>query len=156
MSSTGHRPAPGMVKRVSCGVAGGLLLVAGVVLLVLPGPGLLLVLGGLILLANAFPAVRRFVHPVRRRAVQGMEESVASPLRLVFSVGTGLVLIGAGIAWGLWPQLPLGGWATGASLILSGVILLVLLLVSHRHVRQGRTADRSTGDPALEGGTPSR
>jgi hypothetical protein len=139
MSHPGHRATPGMVKRVCFGLAGGLLLAAGVALLVLPGPGLLLVLGGLIVLSNAFPAVQRFVAPVRRRAVQGMEESVSSPIRILFSVGTGVVLIGAGVVWGLWPDLPLGGWATGASLILSGVILLVLLGISYRHVQQERT-----------------
>ena len=148
MSSRGAAPPPGLVKRVVFGIGGGLLLIAGIALLVLPGPGLLLVLAGLILLANAFPSVQRFVAPVRKRAMQGMEESVSSPLRIVFSVGTGLVLIAAGIVWGLRPSLPLGGWATGASLILSGVILLVLLVVSYRRVKQGRTA--TTGSESTE------
>ena len=138
METRHHTPRPGLAKRVACGVGGGLLLVVGVALLVLPGPGLLLVLGGLLVLANVFPAVKRFVHPVERRAMQAMEESVCSPLRLVFSVGTGLVLIGAGVAWGLFPTLPLGGWATGMSLILSGLILLGLLVVSYRKVAQQR------------------
>jgi hypothetical protein len=118
------------------GLAGGLLLIAGVALLVLPGPGLLLVLAGLIVLANAFPAMRRFVAPVRKRATKAMEESVSSPLRLAFAVATGLVLIAAGVVWGLWPNLPVGGWATGLSLILSGLILLALLVVSYRRVAQ--------------------
>jgi cell division protein FtsW (lipid II flippase) len=82
------------------GCAGGLLLIAGVALLVLPGPGLLLVLAGLIVLANAFPAMQRFVAPVRKRATKAMEESVSSPLRLAFAVATGLVLIAAGVVWG--------------------------------------------------------
>ena len=67
-----------------------------------------------------------------------MRESVSSPLRLAFSVGTGLVLIAAGVVWGLWPNLPLGGWATGMSLILSGLILLGLLVVSYRHEARRR------------------
>jgi hypothetical protein len=37
---------------------------------------------------------------------------------------------------GLWPNLPVGGWATGLSLILSGLILLALLVVSYRRVAQ--------------------
>jgi hypothetical protein len=44
-------------KRVVAIVGGGLLLVIGVVLLVLPGPGLLLVLAGLLILADQFPAL---------------------------------------------------------------------------------------------------
>ena len=70
-------------------MGGGLLLLIGVALLVLPGPGLLLVLGGLLVLANGFPAAQRFVDPVERRAMQAAEESVSSPLRMAFSIGTG-------------------------------------------------------------------
>ena len=139
MSTRIHVRKPGLARKVIFGLAGGLLVIAGVALLVLPGPGLLLVLAGLILLANAFPAVHRLVAPVRKRATQAMHESVSSPLRLAFSVGTGLVLITAGVVWGLWPSLPLGGWATGMSLILSGLILLGLLVVSYRHTARLRS-----------------
>jgi hypothetical protein len=131
---------PGLVKKVAFGIAGGLLLIAGIALLVLPGPGLLLVLGGLLLLSNAFPAAQRFVNPVRTRAMQAAEESVSSPLRLMFSIATGVVLIAAGVVWGLYPTLPLGGWPTGASLILSGLILLGLLIISYRRGETGRAS----------------
>ena len=137
-SARTHTHQPGFGKRVACAVGGGVLLIVGIVLLVLPGPGLLLVLGGLIVLSQGFPRLQRFVEPVRRRAMQAAEESVSSPLRIAFSVGAGLALIAAGVLWGLRPTLPLGGWATGSSLILSGIILLVLLVVSHRRVQQGR------------------
>ena len=139
MSSTRpHQHRPGLGRRVACAVVGSVLVVVGVVLLVLPGPGLLLVLGGLLVLSHGFPAVERFVDPVQDRAMKAAEESVSSPVRIVFSVGTGLFLIAAGVVWGLYPTLPLGGWATGASLILSGVILLTLLVFSYRRVQQGR------------------
>lgn len=82
MSTRTHVRKPGLARKVVFGLAGGLLLIAGVVLLVLPGPGLLLVLADLIL--------------------------------------------------------PLGGWATGMSLILSGLILLGLLVVSYRHEARRR------------------
>jgi hypothetical protein len=143
MSSGSDTSAPGPGKRVACGVGGAALLIVGVVLLVLPGPGLLLVLAGLLVLANGFPAVQRYVGPVERRAMQAAEESVSSPLRITLSVCAGLVLIAAGVVWGLKPDLPLGGWATGASLILSGVILLGLLVVSYRRVRQRASGERT-------------
>jgi hypothetical protein len=132
MSSTNEsHPA----KRVIVLVVGGALVLLGIVLLVLPGPGLLLVLGGLLVLANGFPRAQRFVEPVERRAMQAAEESVSSPLRLVFSIGTGVVLLAAGVVWWVVPDLPLSGWPTGISLILSGLILLGLLVVSYRRVK---------------------
>jgi Putative transmembrane protein (PGPGW) len=136
-----HAHQPGFGKRVACAVGGGLLVVVGVVLLVLPGPGLLLVLAGLVVLAQGFPRVQRFVAPVRERAMKAAEESVSSPLRITFSAAAGVALIAAGVVWGLRPTLPFGGWATGSSLILSGIILLALLMVSYRRVAQGRRTE---------------
>jgi hypothetical protein len=128
------------VKRVTVAVAGGLLLLAGIALLVLPGPGLLLVLAGLLVLASEFPKLERYVDPVRDRAMKAAEDSVSSPLRVTGSVLAGLALIGAGIVWGTVDGLWLGGWSTGSSLILSGIILLALLIWSYRRVHTRSTA----------------
>jgi hypothetical protein len=125
-------------KRAAVLVAGGTLTTVGVVLLVLPGPGLLLVLAGLLVLGNEFPAVDKYIDPVQDRAMKAAEDSVSSPLRTAGSVLAGLFLIGAGVVWGLVPTLPLGGWATGSGLILSGVILLALLVYSYRRVQERR------------------
>lgn len=129
-------------KRIAVLVAGGLVLLVGVALLVLPGPGLLLVLAGLLILANEFPAVEKCVDPVQDRAMKAAEDSVSSPLRIAGSVLAGLALIAAGVLWGLFPDLPLGGWPTGSSLMLSGVILLALLVYSYRRVQVRRAAAR--------------
>lgn len=126
------------VKRGAILVAGVLLLLVGIALLVLPGPGLLLVLAGLVVLAGEFPAVEKYVDPVRDRALKAAEETVSSPLRIAASVLAGLLLIAAGVVWGLVKTLPLGGWPTGSSLILSGLVLLGLLVYSYRRVQSRR------------------
>ena len=123
------------MKRLVVTVLGVALLGVGVVLLVLPGPGLLLVLAGLVVLASEFPGLERYVDPVRTRAMKAAEDSVSSPLRIAGSVTAGLLLIAAGVVWGTQPSLPLGGWSTGTSLILSGLVLLALLAWSYRRVR---------------------
>ncbi len=128
---------PNAAKRAAALVGGGLLLLIGIALLVLPGPGLLLVLAGLLVLSSQFPSVDKYIDPVQRRAMLAAEQSVSSPLRLAGSVLAGLVLIGAGVTWGLLGSLvPLGGWPTGFGLILSGLILLGLLGYSYRRVRR--------------------
>jgi hypothetical protein len=133
-------------KRLVLGIVGGVLVLVGVVLLVLPGPGLLLVLAGMILLSRAIPAVSRFVEPVREQAMTAAEASVSSLWRVAGSVLAGLGLIAAGIIWGLrllsW--LPFPGWSTGSSLILSGLLLFALLVWSYRRVH----GDRTRGEPA--------
>ncbi|HVL86368.1 MAG TPA: PGPGW domain-containing protein [Pseudonocardia sp.] len=132
----------GTVKRTAALLVGGALVVLGIAMLVLPGPGLLVVLAGLLVLALKFPAVERYVDPVRDRALQAAEESIASPARLAASVAGGVLLIGAGVVWGLVPTLPLGGWGTGAGLIVSGVVVLGLLAYSARRVARRRTGSR--------------
>jgi len=132
-----------VAKKVGAGVLGAVLLIAGAALLVLPGPGLLLVLAGLLVLAHAFPAARRFVGPVRERARKAAEQSVSTRLRLAIWALTGVALIAAGVGWWLVPTLPLGGWPTGSSLILSGIILLALLVVSYRRVKGRRASSVS-------------
>ncbi|WP_240746942.1 PGPGW domain-containing protein [Cryptosporangium phraense] len=123
-----------MLKRVLVSLVGVVLLAVGVLLLVLPGPGLLLVLAGLLVLASEFPALEKYVDPVRERAMQAAEASVSSPLRLAGSIVFGAFLIGSGVVWGLNSRLPFGGWGTGASLILSGLILWGLLVWSYRRI----------------------
>ena len=132
------------MKRVTKTVVGSVVLLVGVALLVLPGPGLLLVLAGLLMLASEFPALEKYVDPVRDRAMKGAEDSVRTPLRIAWSVLAGLGLIAAGVLWGLrvFDWLPFPGWSTGSSLILSGVVLFALLIWSYRRVHgRGSTAD---------------
>ncbi|OKI99980.1 PGPGW domain-containing protein [Kitasatospora sp. CB01950] len=126
------------VARVALGAAGIALISVGLVLLVLPGPGTLLLLAGLVLLARAIPALSRYVEPVRTKAMEGMEASVASRWRIAGSLLAGFGLIGAGVLAAVVPTLPLAGWATGLSLMLSGLILLGLLVWSHRRVHGRR------------------
>jgi hypothetical protein len=128
------------LRRALVAAAGGIVLVVGVLLLVLPGPGLLLVLAGLLMLASVFPTLNRYVEPVRRRAMRAVEDSVASPLRIAGSVTVGVGLVAAGIVWALVRWLPFSGWSTGSSLILSGLIVFALLIWSYRRVRARRAA----------------
>ena len=128
------------VKRATIAVIGTLVLLVGVALLVLPGPGLLLVLAGLLILATEFPALERHIDPVRDRAMKAAEDTLSSPLRIAGSVLCGLGLLAAGVVWGLrlFPWLPLAGWSTGSSLILSGIVLFALLGWSYRRVNSRR------------------
>ncbi|MGD9483469.1 PGPGW domain-containing protein [Streptomyces sp. TRM70308] len=133
----------GHVKRVGLIATGAVVLLTGVALLVLPGPGLLLVFAGVVLLGRAVPSVARFEEPVRLRALRAAEDSVASPWRVAGSVLAGLGLLGAGVVVGLGvlPWLPFTGWSAGSSLLVSGLVLFALLGWSWRRVRAQRRAD---------------
>lgn len=133
--------AAGWIRRVAVTVVGVVLIAVGVLLLVLPGPGLLLVLAGLVVMANEYPWARRWTAPVRRQAIAAAKASVATRLRITWTAAVGLALVVAGIVWMTVPGLPFAGLGAGSSLILSGVILLGLLAYSVRLYGGGR-ADR--------------
>ncbi len=130
------------VSRVAALVAGVALLLIGAALLVLPGPGLLLVLAGLLVLSGQFPALARYVGPVRERAMRAAEESVSSPLRLTASLLTVVALVAAGVVWGVVPDLPFAGWGTASGLFLSAAVLLALLVWSRRRLGSRRRTVR--------------
>ncbi len=133
----------GAAKRVLLEAAGWLLLVAGVAALVLPGPGLLLMFGGLAVLSQQYEWAERWVEPVRLRALKSAAEGVQTWPRIVASTLFSLALVGCGVLWivnpdspSWWPLddkwwLPGGVW-TGVTQIVSGLLALVLIVYSYR------------------------
>lgn len=144
----GRRRAPGGAwRRIFLTIAGGAICLAGIALLVLPGPGLLVMLSGLVLLAAEHPWARRLLAPLRRRALRAAEHNASSPARLTGSVVAGMAPIAAGITWLLVPTLPFAGAATGTTLILSGVAPLALLAYTHRRFRDHHTSQAQSLTP---------
>lgn len=133
------------LKHAALVTAGTVLLVLGLAMLVLPGPGLLVVFAGLAILATVFPRLDRHVEVVRRQALKAAEDSVSSSWRLAGAVLLGVAMIAGGLAWALVPDLPFGGWHTGSSIILSGLAVLGLLVYSLRRVRGDQNRGRDRG-----------
>lgn len=89
------------VKRRAIEAAGWLLIVSGGAALVLPGPGLLCLVGGLALLSLRYAWAKRLLRPVRARAFLLASKGVQTWPRIVSSMLGGLVLVGIGIVWGV-------------------------------------------------------
>ncbi len=136
----------GLAKRIVVEGAGWLLVVAGIAAIALPGPGLLMLFGGLAILSQQYTWAERRVEPVKRKALQTAAESVQSWPRIVMSALFALALIAVGIVWGIRPPAPgwwplderwwlLGGWGTGATLIFSGIVALAMIVYSFLNFR---------------------
>lgn len=126
---------------------GWLLVVAGIAALVLPGPGLLLLFGGLALLSTQYTWAERRLEPVKKAALKGAADSVKTWPRIVFSVLAALSIMIIGIVWEIRPAAPdwwplaekiwlLGGWGTGGTLIASGLVALAMIIYSFMHFRE--------------------
>jgi len=144
-------------------VAGWLLVVVGVIAMPLPGPGLLILLSGLIVLSQEYEWAERRVEPVKKKAFDVAKASVSSYPKILVSAlgacsiiafGVFLVLdpeiprIGTIPAVGpigpieVGPEVPLGGWTTGSSIIFSGLIALGLLVYSFKRWRHEAVEER--------------
>ena len=143
-------------RRVLFTCVGGVLVLLGLTLMPLPGPGLLVVLVGVIVLTKEYHWASRLYTPVRDRAMDAAQTSVATPWRLGFSLAAAMLPLVAGVVWMTVPSLPFSGVGTGSSLILSGLAAIGLVLYSLRRRRTGADESRSpspspTADRARQG-----
>jgi drug/metabolite transporter (DMT)-like permease len=60
-------------RRVFITIAGIVVILAGVAMLVLPGPGILTIIAGLVLLGTEFDFARRWVSTLKNRARKGVK-----------------------------------------------------------------------------------
>lgn len=59
-------------RKVGVAVVGGVVVVIGIILIPLPGPGSLVILGGLAILATEFDAAQRLVDRMKAQVRQAM------------------------------------------------------------------------------------
>lgn len=151
------RPGAGAsVKRATVAVVGGALTLAGIALLVLPGPGFVLVAAGLALLATQFAWAARPLAYAKDRAQVGMDEVAHSRWRMVVAVLAGLGLMATGVLEMAGVNLPLVNLLTASLLILSGVGLLGTIVYARRNGGSNRRSRTDLSDLPPGTGRPGR
>lgn len=142
--TTGVRRPSRLGGRTIATVAGTTTIVVGLALIPLPGPGSLLVVAGLRLLATHHPWAARLYEPARRRAIDAARISVSTWPRVVLSAVGPLWLVVLALAYSggvsipevtvvgmqLGPELPFAGTATTLGLWVSAAVVAVLVMVS--------------------------
>jgi drug/metabolite transporter (DMT)-like permease len=132
-------------KRFAMTILGFGLLGLGAVMVVLPGPGLLFVVAGLVVLATEYVWARRLLVRARREAKRVQDAAVASRLRTAGSAafagvlgGFGLFMVIIGeVSWPFFETLLDRVWGpvTGSLLMLTGVVLLTTTVVTRMTAR---------------------
>ncbi len=146
------------MRKTLVTIGGWILVLVGVAALFLPGPGLLLLLAGLVVLSQEYDWAAQRVEPVKKKAFEVARSGVTTYPRIVLSALGALVLMAIGVVWWLDPEipeigpigpaLPFGGWPTGTTLILSGLVALGLLVYSIRRWRSEAVAESRGSKPA--------
>ena len=138
------------VKTVVIAVLGGLLTLAGIGLLVLPGPGFVLVAAGLAVLATRFSWAKKPLDYAKDKAEQGIEEVGKSPLRAVGAALAASVLIVLGVLALVGVDLPFVNAFTAVVLILSGLFLVGTVVFARRQEKLEEA--KAHRPPAVPGG----
>jgi uncharacterized protein (TIGR02611 family) len=133
-------------KRIALELLGWTLVLAGIAALVLPGPGLLSIFAGLVILSQQYEWAERRLEPVKKRALEGASDSVQTWPRIATATTAALAIVGFGVFYLLQPPVPwwwpvsddywlYGGWPPGVTLVLSGFFALGLIVYSYRRFR---------------------
>jgi hypothetical protein len=113
-------------RRVLVTLVGGFVLVAGIAMLVLPGPGLLSIAAGFAILSTEYEWAHARVEAARHRARQMSELAASSWRALAVSVLFGLGLGALGTLYLVTDGLlPFDYFGTGIGLVFGGLCVLV-------------------------------
>jgi uncharacterized protein (TIGR02611 family) len=77
-------------KRIAVTVVGFAVLIAGVIMLITPGPGVVAILAGLAILASEWAWAERALDRAKAGGKVVLEQATASPLRIALSVAATL------------------------------------------------------------------
>lgn len=131
-------------QRTGVEILGWTLVVVGIPLMPLPGPGTIVLVTGVALLARRYVWAQRILGPLEAKAIEAAKFGVATWPRIFISFLGGVWLFALGIVWwispeipefsvlgvGFGPQLPAHGWATALGLWASAVAAWGLLAYS--------------------------
>jgi uncharacterized protein (TIGR02611 family) len=139
-----------LARRIAVTALGIAVLGVGVALLVLPGPGFLVIALGFFILATEYDWARRRFDAARRKAADLADQAAANRLSTAFTILFALGMVAAGVAWGTASALPFSSWWTGATLVGSGLIVLITILVSLRQASRAKAEGRMTDAEKIE------
>ena len=147
-----------LLKRFAVTIVGVALLVLGAAMMVLPGPGILVIVGGLALLATEYVWARKMLKTAQAQAEKVQEAAVASPVRTAGTLLFGVALLGLGLAMVFLRDVDLPFWSpvTGGILAVTAVILLTTTYLTFRAARGEETTHTAAGSGSVRIGGPRR
>ena len=132
-----------LLRRIAITVVGVVILGVGIVLLVAPGPGLLVILLAFAVFALEYEWARRRLRDIRQRAMTATVAAAASRVATVSAVLFGLGAIGLGCVLIFSDLLPFSGVGTGLGATVGGLTVLATTAYGLREVRRAERAGDS-------------
>ena len=135
-----------LLRRIAVTVVGTVILVVRVVLLVAPGPGLVVIALALAVFAIEYQWARRNLAAVQERARSAALKAAASRVATASAVLFGIGAIGLGALLACTDLLPFSGVGTGVGAAVGGLTVLLTTAYGVRELRKAKKAEE-TGEP---------
>ena len=142
-----------LLKRIVVTIVGVALLGVGIALMVLPGPGILVIVAGLAVLATEYTWAQRLLKKAKIKAEQAQHAAVSSPVRTAGTFVFAAILVGLGVAmvviddlaWPVADDLIAKVWGpvTGYVFVVTGLLLAGTTYYTLRTARRDPAADRA-------------
>ena len=133
-----------LFRRIAVTALGTVILAVGVILLVAPGPGLVVIALALAVFAVEYEWARRRLAAVRERALSAALKAAASRAATACAVLFGVGAIGLGAVLIFTDLLPLSGAGTGLGAVIAGLTVLATMAYGLRELRRTQKAAEST------------
>jgi uncharacterized protein (TIGR02611 family) len=131
-----------VLRRITITVVGFVVLLVGVVMLVAPGPGFVVIALGLLILSAEYEWARRHFRTAKTHAQSLAERAAANRVSTVLTVLFALGAIALGGVLALTQFLPASGAATGGSVAFGGLVILATVIYSLIQRRKLLAAER--------------
>jgi len=125
-----------LLRRIAVTVVGTVILAVGVVLLVAPGPGLVVITLALAVFAIEYRWARRRLAAVQARARSAALKAAASRVGTASAVLFGVAAIGLGAVLACTDLLPFSGVGTGVGAAIGGLTVLATTAYGIRELRR--------------------
>ena len=140
---TGVKDLVRLLRRIAVSVAGTVILAVGLVLLVAPGPGLVVIALALAVFAIEFRWARRHLAAVQERARSAAVKAAASRVATASTIIFGVGAIGLGVVLILTDLLPWSSTGTGAGVAVGGLTVLATLAYGIRESRRTEQSEQT-------------
>src|SRR5690349_6248718 len=132
-----------LLRRIAVTVVGTVILAVGLVLLVAPGPGLVVIALALAVFAIEYQWARRNLAAVQERARSAALKAAASRVATASAVLFGIGAIGLGVVLIFTDLLPLSGVGTGVGAAVGGLTVLLTVAYGVREMRNAKKIEES-------------
>ena len=132
-----------LLRRIAVSVVGTVILVVGVVLLVAPGPGLVVIALALAVFAIEYQWARRNLAAVQERARSAALKAAASRVGTASAVLFGVGAIGLGGVLVFTDLFPFSGTGTGVGVAIGGLTVLATVVYGIRELRIAKKAEQN-------------